>query len=133
MEGWFAGQGGTGVAVFLDLHSADKAQGNRMNAIEMKDDTSRGVWRSIFLPLVGEDAPNFGKSAGEGVAVQHETGLEQAQSPLSCPCRGTLSHKGRGKASACLCFTMTNIFMRLPGIKRNFRPTRYFYSSFTIN
>jgi hypothetical protein len=37
-----------------------------MNAIEMKDDTSRGIWRSIFLPLVGEDAPNFGKSAGEG-------------------------------------------------------------------
>ncbi|GHU32176.1 hypothetical protein AGMMS50256_21840 [Betaproteobacteria bacterium] len=27
-------------------------------------------------PLVGEDAPNFGKSAGEGAAVQRETGLE---------------------------------------------------------
>jgi hypothetical protein len=26
MERWFAGQGGTGVAVFLDLPSADKAQ-----------------------------------------------------------------------------------------------------------
>ncbi|GHU34347.1 hypothetical protein AGMMS50256_27860 [Betaproteobacteria bacterium] len=25
---------------------------------------------------MGEDAPNFGKSAGEGAAVQRETGLE---------------------------------------------------------
>ncbi|GHU26496.1 hypothetical protein AGMMS50256_03850 [Betaproteobacteria bacterium] len=47
---------------------------------------------------MGEDA----RRAGEGAAVQRETGLEQARIlPLSCPCRGTLSHKGE-RESKCL-------------------------------
>ncbi|GHU19440.1 hypothetical protein FACS189475_06660 [Betaproteobacteria bacterium] len=60
----------------------------------MKDDTSRGVWRSIFLPLVGEDA----RRAGEGAAVPRETELEQAQStPSPAPAGAPSPTRGEGK------------------------------------
>ncbi|GHU06230.1 hypothetical protein FACS1894158_12050 [Betaproteobacteria bacterium] len=81
-----------------------------MNAIEMKDDTSRGVWRSIFLPPRGGGCPKGRRGGGLGL---FQPCFTLNRRPLSCPCRGTLSHKGRGKANACSCFTMTNIFMRL--------------------